>query len=467
MPENFNDAEDALSLLLSSTKNNDAEGIKKALASGADVNYFFENGYTALYWAAQEGCEQAAAALLKGGANPEIKASNGVSPVHMSIQNNDLNMTILLLQYKANPNVTNSKGLPGIYYAVYLGYDEMIALLLQNNVNINFTAPYGRDILQLAIERKHISSFQLLAKKYLSSYVFDPNGIDEIALIEMVKNEEDIIFENLIWHFSIGFRKFVIINNLSTDKTLDKIHYFAKLTHNHAKVFIIEDPIEEYIQSRITTGAYDMTRSIWPNVKWVFPADADEFWVTKQPLKQALNKLPTHVDAINVLPSRYLASADYYDFNGSTKFYDKLHYRHSIVVHGKVAVKAQHQIKIVQGNHYIEGKDSPQDIQYIYGNDIGLTMHEFQIRSPEQLDRKLTNAKKVNLKAEELGVISIDRNMNIQWEQYTNYINEYGFKAGEVKFNESFVDLTFAIDDPLPIGRAMEIFANITGWDMH
>ena len=54
----------------------------------------------------------------------------------------------------------------------------------------------------------------------------------------MVKNEEDIIFENLVWHFATGFRKFIIVDNMSTDQTRNKIQEFSQLVKNHAQVLI-------------------------------------------------------------------------------------------------------------------------------------------------------------------------------------------------------------------------------------
>lgn len=44
----------------------------------------------------------------------------------------------------------------------------------------------------------------------------------------MVKDEEDVIFENLVWHFCVGFRKFIIVDNNSTDKTRILIEKFQK-----------------------------------------------------------------------------------------------------------------------------------------------------------------------------------------------------------------------------------------------
>lgn len=94
--------------------------------------------------------------------------------------------------------------------------------------------------------------------------IFNSKGIEDIVLISMVKNEEDIIFENLVWHYAIGFRKFIIIDNNSTDNTKSIIEKFAALTEKKAIVFLINDKIFEHIQTRIITGSYLFAKSVWP-----------------------------------------------------------------------------------------------------------------------------------------------------------------------------------------------------------
>lgn len=66
-------------------------------------------------------------------------------------------------------------------------------------------------------------------------------GIDRIALISMVKDEDDIIYENLVCHFCIGFHKFIIIDNISTDKTRF-IERFRDQVVEKATEIIVDDP---------------------------------------------------------------------------------------------------------------------------------------------------------------------------------------------------------------------------------
>jgi glycosyltransferase involved in cell wall biosynthesis len=299
--------------------------------------------------------------------------------------------------------------------------------------------------------------------------VFSAQAIEDIALITMEKNESDIIFENLVWHFALGFRKFVVIDNLSTDTTRHLIDKFAQLTKDHAQVIIMDDPIFVHIQSRITTGSYDLTRSVWPEVKWVFPVDADEFWSPEQNLHNILTKIPSNIDTISTLKTQYYASEDYSSFGKDSPFYQKLHYRNKSFAEMKVAIKAQPNIMIMQGNHGIWKLFSyPKKfkklklanfVKVISGNNLGLQMREFPLRSEEQVHSKLTNGMKVNKLAQDKGYIGQD--CGLHWNAYSDYIAKYKDQAASVRFKESFINSKDAIDDPIPFWQAKEIFNQV------
>lgn len=305
--------------------------------------------------------------------------------------------------------------------------------------------------------------------------VFDIDGIDDIALISMVKNENDIIFENLMWHFTIGFRKFIIIDNMSTDGTKEKIEEFAKLTKNHAKVFIIEDPIFEHIQSRIITGSYDFARSVWPELKWIFPIDADEFWVPTKKLKDILANIPKNVDAIAASHVHYYPTEDYYKFSQDTKFYQKIHHHAKIKnlsnafdyssgmteTRPKVAIRSINNILIHQGNHGIDriNSDKFKSPFYLDGRIAGLEIYEYSLRSSEQTHKKFYNSMKANKKAKELGILS--EGISSHWDEYAQYIEKYKENAKEVRFKETFINQEDSVDEPMPFKDAYKVFNQI------
>lgn len=400
--------------------------------------------------------------LLDAGSNPNIGDNFGNYPLHLSIKKGNYTISKLLLDYGASPNLPLPNGKYILQEVVVSGNADMVKLLLQYGADKEVTYQ-GLYPAIMAYSSRNPEIFQLLVEK--TETVFSREGVNEVALIEMVKNEEDIIFENLVWHFVLGFRKFIVIDNLSSDNTKQEIERFAELSKNYAKVFIIDDPVFEHIQSRITTGAYDFARSVWPEVKWVFPVDADEFWITKKPLRDIINNIPVDAEVLQSTVIKYRPHIDYYEFEEAIKFYDKLHYLSYEVFSPpgvKIILKAQDCIKIGQGNHdaiRTNCGDGSQ-LKIYHGYQLGIDLHEFKLRSVEQTHNKFSRSMASNLKARELGLIK-DTD-GIHTYQYINYIDRYGDKAGEYKFNESFVDLDYAIDDPLPIGAAIDLFYEIT-----
>lgn len=51
---------------------------------------------------------------------------------------------------------------------------------------------------------------------------------DDIAAISMIKNEQDIIYRCLLNLYTIGIKKFVIADNLSTDNTRSEMNRFSR-----------------------------------------------------------------------------------------------------------------------------------------------------------------------------------------------------------------------------------------------
>jgi len=302
---------------------------------------------------------------------------------------------------------------------------------------------------------------------------FSKDGIDNIVLITMVKDESDIIYQNLVWHFAIGFRKFVIVDNNSSDGTKEAIEKFAEITKDKAKVFIIQDPVYEYIQSRIMTGAYLFANSVWPDLEWIFPVDADEFWVPERNLKSILDSVPSNVDAILTSCARHYPTKDYYTYDNSLPFYNKIQNRKNNLDDnlGKVAFRNKgRDITIAQGNHSIEKHFSTLakfplliqkvigkfGINYQSGNSFGLQMTEYPIRSIAQVDRKFSNGMKANILAQKKGLIS--KGAGFHWNKFAELIKEHKTQELAAKFVFESEMISDYVHDPLPIDEAHRHF---------
>ena len=291
---------------------------------------------------------------------------------------------------------------------------------------------------------------------------FDKDGIDDIALIMMVKDEDDIIYENLVWHFCVGFRKFVIVDNNSNDKTRERIEKFKTQTLGKAVVIIVDDPIVEYIQSRITTGVMRFANSTWPEVTWIFPVDADEFWYPNLPLKDVLSNVPQDKDIILTLQYQHLPTETADKINENLPFYDSITYRHKTLSSGlgKVAVKANPNIIIDQGNHNAHIINHTTNLNYISGNIIGLDMRHFQRRSLAQVRKKYWNGAQANIAAQSKKLI--DMGQGIHWTSFMEEVNQKGLEqTTKDRFNEFVASKNDCVKDPLPVEEALNLFKEI------
>jgi ankyrin repeat protein len=118
---------------------------------GAD----FMGGMTALLYAAREGHQRAASALVEAGADVNQVSGDKFSPLVMSIINGHLDLAKYLLDHGANPNLATETGITALYSAVdvqwapktwfpqpsteqeKVTYLELVTALLDRGANVN------------------------------------------------------------------------------------------------------------------------------------------------------------------------------------------------------------------------------------------------------------------------------------------------------------------------------------------
>ena len=307
------------------------------------------------------------------------------------------------------------------------------------------------------------------ANNLLKPAAFNEAGIDEIALVTMIKDEEDIIYENLVWHFCVGFRKFVIVDNESKDNTRMLINKFKSEVGEKAQVIIIDDPIVEHIQSPFITSSMKLAHHIWPTVKWVFPVDGDEFWYPTRKLDDILQNIPGEKNAIQTLQYNYFPTEKSEKFDDKIPFYKSIRCRikfkpeqpyESLI--GKSVTKPGSNIVIAQGNHVVFKEKDATYTNYVSGNVIGLNMLHFQRRSVAQVQKKYSNGAIANSLGQKKGRIHQLEGMH--WTSFTSEIENKGlYQAAKDRFDEYVVEKDNCIDAPLPMDNAFKLFHEIIG----
>lgn len=165
----------------------------------------------------------------------------------------------------------------------------------------------------------------------------------------LVRDEQDILRENIAFHLDRGVDHVILMDNASVDDTAEIAHEYARrgvLTYLH-------QPEDDYSQGRWVTA---MARRAFEEFRadWVINNDADEFW---WPLHGSLE------DALAVAGRQSLAaSAERTNFVARTPetgpFWQRMDVRCRFSLNplgrplpGKVAHRGCADIVVAQGNH--------------------------------------------------------------------------------------------------------------------
>ena len=116
----------------------------------------------------------------------------------------------------------------------------------------------------------------------------------KVVGLYLVRNEVDIIEVNLRHHFATGIDEAIVIDNGSTDGTLEVIAELAE----ELPIQLSSEVGHIYQGERVTRLA---RFAAGQGADWVLPIDADELWVaTGTPLREVLEEAPADVRALFV-----------------------------------------------------------------------------------------------------------------------------------------------------------------------
>lgn len=240
------------------------------------------------------------------------------------------------------------------------------------------------------------------------------------AVIMLMKDELDIIGHNLSWLYAVGFRRFVLSDNASADGTREEVQRFAQVSGD-AEVVVIADPIVRYAQSQKTTAMLRFAATTWPDVRWVFPVDADEFLVPTNGLS-ALDAIPGDVDGITLPKAVHFRHTLGGEPDVPTPLARMALRSKLFIVPPKVACRADVGLVITQGNHGLQRCDGKQ-VRYCGGFQAGFHYREFQTRSFEHFLTKVRNGGAAIQAAERHFGHSVG---GIHWLEWFKVLNEEG-----------------------------------------
>ena len=167
----------------------------------------------------------------------------------------------------------------------------------------------------------------------------------------LVRDEEDILEENLDFHLSRGVDFFVVTDNLSVDGTPAILERYCR----KGLVQVIKETADDYSQHKWVTRMARLAVNDYL-ADWVINNDADEFWWPEntQNLKDHLAAVPNDTMAITVERANFCALDE---TDGDTHFAERMMWRDTQAVNAlghtlpsKVCHRGLASITVAQGN---------------------------------------------------------------------------------------------------------------------
>lgn len=183
----------------------------------------------------------------------------------------------------------------------------------------------------------------------------------KLSMNLLVKNEADIIEDNIRFHASQGVDCFVVMDNGSTDKTQEILSRLKQ----EFEILTIDRFVQDYQQSNWKTEMAFASRK-YLNADWSIANDADEFWVSETGnLKDYLGHWGSIIECkrvnmvsdesfyeenFNYLNSRYRVNLPIFNRYANLIEDDDLSIQLS-KINGKVIVNNHGLIRVKGGNH--------------------------------------------------------------------------------------------------------------------
>lgn len=150
--------------LIEAAKDGDVEKVKNFITAGACINAYNE-GWTALHWAANNGHIEVCQQLIEKGARIEAKTiivANGMTALNIAANGRYVGICKLLIENGAHTNTKDDNGLTPLHRAALWGHVETCDLLMTNGANVNLKDGDGRSALYWAVTYQHLEICKLL-----------------------------------------------------------------------------------------------------------------------------------------------------------------------------------------------------------------------------------------------------------------------------------------------------------------
>ena len=217
----------------------------------------------------------------------------------------------------------------------------------------------------------------------------------KLVMTLLVRDEEDIVADNLDFHLAQGVDEVIVTDNGSVDGTLEILRAYEA----RGLVRIIVEPTDDYSQGRWVTRMARMAATEH-KADWVINNDADEFWWPRAgALRTLFEGLGGDVGAVVGHRTNFVPRPE-----DDRPYWERmtLRERESLNPVGKplppkLAHRAHPEIVVVQGNHRIKGPDVGSEL-----DDGSIEILHFPMRSYAQFENKIVKGGRAYARNKEL-----------------------------------------------------------------
>ncbi|MDC0584300.1 ankyrin repeat domain-containing protein [Bacteroidales bacterium] len=181
-----------VTMLFKGTLHGKLEAVKKAVEDGADVNFQFQNGQTALTQASSKGKTEVVKYLLEKGADIEKPNKWKAAPLYIACKNKQAQTAMYLIKAGADIHKKDEYGMDAFSWACHGKNADLITVLVEKGANVNHKDQSGYTPLLRASWFGHPAVVNILLEKGAEVNYAVENGNTALHGLSRVGNPKAI-----------------------------------------------------------------------------------------------------------------------------------------------------------------------------------------------------------------------------------------------------------------------------------
>ncbi|MCW8926482.1 MAG: glycosyltransferase family 2 protein [Xanthomonadales bacterium] len=203
----------------------------------------------------------------------------------------------------------------------------------------------------------------------------------KLVMTLLVRDEQDIIRENIEYHMAQGVDFFIATDNRSIDATANILMEYE----SRGLLHYIHEASDNYNQHAWVTRMARLACAEY-GANWIINNDADEFWWPVQgSLGETFARLPDDVNIVKAQRHNFVPVE-----SQNKPFWSRMLYREKTSLNPlgrplppKVAHRGSATVKVSQGNHSVSGITDPHAVDGL------IEIFHYPIRNYRQIENKI------------------------------------------------------------------------------